>query len=56
VQRILARDLPAIPLLNMVSIAAKTRRLRNFATNPTNMTDFSGIARWYLEPATGGAP
>jgi peptide/nickel transport system substrate-binding protein len=56
VQRILARDLPAVPLLNMVSIAAKTRRLKNFTTNPTNMTDFSGIARWYLEPAADGAP
>jgi hypothetical protein len=36
----------------MVSIAAKSRRLENFATNPTNMTDFTGIARWYLEPPT----
>jgi peptide/nickel transport system substrate-binding protein len=56
VQRILAQDLPAVPLLSMVSIAAKTRRLKNFTTNPTNMTDFSGIARWYLEPPADGAP
>jgi peptide/nickel transport system substrate-binding protein len=56
VQRILARDLPAVPLLNMVSIAAKSRRLKNFTTNPTNMTDFSAIARWYLEPPAVGAP
>jgi len=56
VQRILARDLPAVPLLNMVSIAAKTRRLKNFATNPTNMTDFSGISRWYLQPPAGSPP
>jgi peptide/nickel transport system substrate-binding protein len=56
VQRILARDLPAVPLLSMVSIAAKTRRLKNFTINPTNMTDFSGIARWYLEPLADGAP
>jgi peptide/nickel transport system substrate-binding protein len=56
VQRILAQDLPAVPLINMVSIAAKTRRLKNFTTNPTNMTDFSGIARWYLEPSAGGVP
>jgi len=56
VQRILAQDLPAVPLINMVSIAAKTRRLKNFTTNPTNMTDFIGIARWYLEPSQGGTP
>ncbi len=56
VQRILARDLPAVPLVNMVSIAAKSRRLKNFVTNPTNMTDFIGIARWYLQPPAGGAP
>jgi len=53
VQRILARDLPAVPLLDMVSIAAKSVRLENFSTNPTNMTDFSGISRWYLAPPTG---
>jgi peptide/nickel transport system substrate-binding protein len=53
VQRILAQDLPAVPLLSMVSIAAKTRRLQNFTTNPTNMTDFSSIARWYLDPPDG---
>jgi peptide/nickel transport system substrate-binding protein len=56
VQRILARDLPAVPLLNMISIAAKTPRLKNFVTNPTNMTDFSGIANWYLEPPADRAP
>jgi len=56
VQRILAHDLPAVPLLNMVSIAAKTRRLKNFTINPTNMTDFAGIARWYLEPPAGSVP
>jgi peptide/nickel transport system substrate-binding protein len=56
VQRILARDLPTVPLVNMVSIAAKTRRLKNFTINPTNMTDFVGVARWYLEPAAGSTP
>jgi peptide/nickel transport system substrate-binding protein len=56
VQRTLARDLPAVPLLNIVSIAAKSRRLKNFAINPTNMTDFSGIATWYLEPLAAGRP
>jgi hypothetical protein len=44
-----------VPLLDMVSIAAKSARLENFATNPTNMTDFSGISRWYLDPPTGPA-
>ena len=54
-QRIFAREMPSVPLFNQVSIAAKTRRLKNFLINPTNMTDFVGAAEWYLEPA-GGAP
>jgi peptide/nickel transport system substrate-binding protein len=54
-QRILARDLPTIPLVTNVSVAAKTQRLRNFVTNPTNMTDFVATARWYLAPATTAA-
>jgi peptide/nickel transport system substrate-binding protein len=55
-QRTLAHDLPTVPLLDIVSIAAKSRRLKNFKINPTNMTDFSGISTWYLEPLAGGTP
>ncbi len=55
-QRLFAHDLPSIPLLTRVSIAAKTQRLKNFVVNPTNMTDFISIARWYLEPPPGRAP
>jgi peptide/nickel transport system substrate-binding protein len=55
IQRILARDLPTVPLVTSVSIAAKTVRLKNFTTNPTNMTDFVATSRWYLTPATTAA-
>ena len=55
-QRILARDLPSLPLLSNVSVAAKTSRLEGFTINPTNMTDFIGIAQWWLRPAPGRAP
>jgi peptide/nickel transport system substrate-binding protein len=55
-QRIFAHDLPSIPLLSNVSIAAKSTRLKNFVINPTNMTDFISVARWYLEPVPGKAP
>ncbi len=49
-QRIFARDLPSLPLLSYVSIAAKTRRLQGYVTNPTNMTDFISVAHWWLAP------
>jgi peptide/nickel transport system substrate-binding protein len=49
-QRVLARDLPSIPLFTNVSIAAISTRLKNFIGNPTNMTDTVTIAEWYLEP------
>jgi peptide/nickel transport system substrate-binding protein len=55
-QRIFAQDLPGIPLLTMVSIAAKSTRLRNFVINPTNMTDFISVASWYLDPPSGRSP
>ena len=47
-QKILARDVPTIPLVSAMSLAAKTTRLRNYVTNPTNMTDFVAAATWYL--------
>jgi len=49
-QRIFAQDLPSLPLVTNVSIAAMTTRLKNFHINPTNMTDFVDIASWYLAP------
>jgi len=49
-QRIFARDLPSLPLLSTISIAAKTQRLQGYVTNPTNMTDFVSVAHWWLEP------
>ena len=49
-QRIFARDLPSLPLLSYVSIAAKTKRLQGYVTNPTNMTDFISVAHWWLSP------
>ncbi len=47
-QRILAQDVPTIPLVSAVSLATKTVRLRNYVVNPTNMTDFVTAATWYL--------
>ncbi len=59
-QRILAHDLPTLPLLSTVSLAAVTDRLHNVRLNPTNMTDFVGVADWYLTPQStaseAGAP
>jgi peptide/nickel transport system substrate-binding protein len=55
-QRIFAHDLPSLPMLSNVSIAAKTVRLKNFVINPTNMTDFISVAQWYLEPLPGKSP
>ena len=49
-QRLFAADLPSLPLVSNVSIAAKSTRLKNFAINPTNMTDFIGAGEWYLDP------
>ena len=51
-QEILARDLPSIPLLSAVSLAAKSVRLKNYEPNPTNMTDFVACADWYLDPVS----
>lgn len=51
-QAILARDLPTIPLLSTVSVNAKSERLRGYVPNPTNMTDFVGVATWWLLPVT----
>jgi len=48
-QRIIAEDLPAIPLFQGVSVIAKPKTLMNFVPNPTNMTNFVDTKKWYLE-------
>ncbi len=48
-QAILAEDLPTIPLTTNVGVIAKTKKLKNFVPNPTNMTNFVDTSRWYLE-------
>jgi peptide/nickel transport system substrate-binding protein len=32
-----------------VALIAKTKRLKNFVPNPTNMTNFINSSPWYLE-------
>ena len=49
-QRILYEDVPTVPLLGTVSLDAKSLRLRNYQTNPTNMTAFTSAWRWFLAP------
>ncbi|MEH6653517.1 peptide ABC transporter substrate-binding protein [Loktanella salsilacus] len=48
-QRIVAEDLPTLPLTTNVSLITVTDRLQNFTPNPTNMTNFVDTAHWYLE-------
>lgn len=48
-QKILAEDLPSIPLTTNVALIAKTKKLKNFVPNPTNMTNFVDTAAWYME-------
>ena len=48
-QRILAHDLPTIPLTSGVAVIAKRTALKDFTPNPTNMTPFVGAAFWRLE-------
>jgi peptide/nickel transport system substrate-binding protein len=47
-QAILAADLPTLPLIANVAVIAKTKTLKNFVPNPTNMTNFVDTSRWYL--------
>ena len=49
-QRILATDLPTIPLTTNVAVITKRTALKGFTPNPTNMTPFVGSAFWRLEP------
>lgn len=48
-QRIIAEDIPAIAMLGNVAVIAKTKALKNFSPNPTNMTNFVDTKEWYLE-------
>jgi peptide/nickel transport system substrate-binding protein len=48
-QRILGEDLPTLPLTSNLAVVARTRRLRNFRSNPTNMTPFVDASGWRLE-------
>ncbi len=48
-QKILAEDLPSIPLTTNVAVIAKTTKLKDFVPNPTNMTNFVDTSRWHLE-------
>jgi peptide/nickel transport system substrate-binding protein len=48
-QRILAHDLPTIPLTSNVAVVTKRDTMRGFTPNPTNMTPFVGSAFWRLE-------
>ena len=47
-QKILMEDLPSIPLTTNVALIAKTKKLKNFVPNPTNMTNFVDTSAWYL--------
>lgn len=47
-QRLLAEDLPTIPLTTNVAVVTKRRALQGFTPNPTNMTPFVGVAHWWL--------
>jgi peptide/nickel transport system substrate-binding protein len=47
-QRILMEDLPSIPLTTNVALIAKTKKLKNFVPNPTNMTNFVDTSAWYM--------
>lgn len=47
-QRILAEDLPSIPLTTNVALIAKTEKLQNFVPNPTNMTNFVDTSGWSM--------
>ncbi len=48
-QRIIAEDLPTIPLTTNVALIAVVEKLKNFVPNPTNMTNFVDTSAWYFE-------
>lgn len=48
-QSIIATDVPTIPLTSNVAVIAVTKKLKNFVSNPTNMTNFVDTSGWYLQ-------
>ena len=48
-QKIIAEDIPTIPLTSNTAAIAKPKALKNFKPNPTNMTNFVDTAAWYME-------
>jgi peptide/nickel transport system substrate-binding protein len=48
-QSILAADLPTLPLTTNVAVIAKRPSLKNFQSNPTNMTPFVNTSAWRIE-------
>ncbi|RYG93721.1 MAG: peptide ABC transporter substrate-binding protein, partial [Alphaproteobacteria bacterium] len=48
-QKILADEVPTISLTTNMALIAKTKKLKNFVPNPTNMTNFVDTAAWYME-------
>ena len=48
-QKIIAEDIPTIPLTSNTAAIAKPKGLKNFKPNPTNMTNFVDTAAWYME-------
>jgi peptide/nickel transport system substrate-binding protein len=49
-QRILAQDLPTVPLTSNLAVVARRAALKNFRPNPTNMTPFVDASAWRLDP------
>ena len=49
-QHIMGTDLPVIPTTSNVNLVAVTKKLANFAANPTNRTNFINTSSWYLQP------
>jgi peptide/nickel transport system substrate-binding protein len=47
-QKILAEDVPTIPLTTNVALISKSPKLKNFVPNPTNMTNFVNSSAWYM--------
>lgn len=48
-QKIIAEDIPTIPLTSNTAAIAKPKALKNFKPNPTNMTNFVDTSTWYME-------
>lgn len=47
-QRLVATDIPMIPLFETPSMIVTTNKLSGFVSNPTNQTNFRQVAPWWL--------